>query len=110
MFNNFFVSILLDAVVFIIIVGFSWWTYREVMRIVKPRTKREKQKTIFAWLILVFTISSFAVFYILDGLKIFDAKPFLSLIAMLVIIIGICDSLWINSMYRNNQINEEKKG
>ena len=106
MFGNIFVSVSLYVLSPIGVIILFWWLYKEIIKLVKPETVREKQKTIIAWLIIVFPLFSIVIIGILDNLKVVEPGSFLILIAVVGLFISILGILWIESIYRHTRENQ----
>jgi len=109
MFSNILTSIALYVLIPIVVTVFSWWLYKEIIKLVKPKTVREKQKTITAWLILVLSLFFIVILGILDNLKVIEPGSFFNLIVVVEIFIIIADVSWISSIYRDIQKNLRRK-
>ena len=101
MFNNIFTFVLFYILMPIGVIAFSWWLYKKIIEIVKPENIKEKQKTIIAWLIIVFPLFSLVILGILDNLKIVETKSFLILISVAGLFMSMVGILWIKSIKKD---------
>lgn len=110
MFWDVFNSVIIYILIPIGVVVLSWWLYKETIKFVKPKTIREKQKTIIAWLIFVLPLFSITILGILYNLKVIKLESFIGLVVVAAIFIIFADYSWICSIRRNIQKINKKEG